>query len=104
MSRRSRGMTGSAPLDLVIDGLATHRIARIIVTDEILDGPRAHVMQALHEAGWEKGKTLLRCTWCVGVWVALGVTVARRTCPRAWAPVAYGLALADAAGIINSTT
>lgn len=90
--------------DLLIDGLAAHRITRLIVTDEILDRPRAHVMEALHTAGWHKAQDGLRCPWCVSVWVAVGVLTCRTLLPRVWRPVAYGLAVADVAGIINSQT
>lgn len=85
----------------IVDALACHRLARLIVDDVVFDGPRAHVMGALHAAGWEKGKELLRCTWCVGVWCGFGVVAARRYAPRGWAPVARALALADVAGHLS---
>lgn len=89
--------------ELIVDGLACHRIARLIVTDEIFDRPRAHLMTALHAAGYEKAIEGLRCTWCTSVYVAFGVAAARALAPRAWQPVARALALADVAGIVSST-
>lgn len=103
MNGRSRGMTGSTPaLDLLVDGLAVHRLARLIVTDQIADPLRARAMAAMHDRGWEWGKELLRCEWCVGVWVAGAVTAARVLAPRAWRPAARFLAVADVAGIVSS--
>lgn len=86
----------------LVDGLATHRLARLIVTDAIFDRPREHVKASLHAAGYAKAVEGLRCEWCVGVWVAVAVTAARYGMPRVWRPVARALATADLAGIVTS--
>lgn len=44
--------------------------------------------------------TLLRCRWCVSVWLGFGVVVARRVAPRAWGPVARALAFSQVAGVV----
>lgn len=43
--------------------------------------------------------TLLTCRWCAGMWVALGVVVARAAAPKAWAPLARALAFSAVAGL-----
>jgi len=45
---------------------------------------------------------LVTCPWCVGVYVAVGVSVARRVAPRVWGPLARGLAVAQLAGVIDT--
>jgi hypothetical protein len=40
--------------------------------------------------------TLVTCRWCAGMWIAAGVTLA----PRAWDPVARGLALSAGAVLL----
>jgi hypothetical protein len=42
------------------------------------------------------------CPWCVGLWISLGITAARRYTPRAWAPLAHALALSTMAGLLAS--
>lgn len=68
-------------------------------------------MPDLHDEGsWQdftirdehppKLATLLTCRWCAGVWIAAGVTVARRVAPRAWRPAAELLTCAAAAALL----
>lgn len=87
---------------LLVDGLAAHRITRLIVTDQIGDRLRARVFQALTEGGYENAKDGLRCEWCTGVWVAVGITIARVLVPNAWRPIARIFAVADVVGIVGS--
>lgn len=87
---------------LIVDALAAHRITRLIVSDVIADRPRARVMAAAHEAGFEWLKDLIRCSWCTGVHVGFAVVAARAVAPKAWQPIARALALADVAGIVAS--
>lgn len=44
--------------------------------------------------------TLVTCRWCTGMWVAMGVLVARRLFPRAWGAVAEALAFSAAAALV----
>ena len=84
---------------LVVDALAVYRITRLVVDDAILDAPRERVFGWLDSRA--KVAELLDCSWCVAVWVAFGVVVLRGVLPRAWAPVARGLALSAVAGLIS---
>lgn len=87
---------------LLTDGLAAHRLTQLIVQDQIFDRPRARLNQAFHEAGWTWGNDLLRCPYCVSIWVGAGVVAARLVAPRAWRHVARALAASDIAGIVTS--
>lgn len=83
---------------LLTDALAAYRLTRLVVDDTILDRPRAHLTEALRVGGYDKAIEGLTCTWCVSVWAAAGVTLARRAAPRLWAPVAAALAASAIAG------
>lgn len=87
---------------LISDALATHRLTRLLVDDVIFDRPRRRIDRALHEAGWERAREILRCSWCAGIWVGGAVAVARTVAPRPWGWAARALACADVAGIVAS--
>lgn len=89
---------------LAILALATTRIAGLVALDTILDRPRLAVGEAAvkrRATAWVE--TLITCMWCVGVWVALAVTVATPGWHGApvfdWAVI--GLALAQVAGMLS---
>ncbi|HOK55229.1 MAG TPA: DUF1360 domain-containing protein [Armatimonadota bacterium] len=78
-------------LDLILLGLASARLTDIISTDEVMKWLREPFIQMEHEkvAGREvevrmgRGRgfrrvfgELLSCPWCVGVWVAAGLSYA----------------------------
>lgn len=109
------------PLQLVVDGLAAYRLTRLVTADTITEAPRDAIVRRAYEAAgvadrkhpdvsWSelamaddeapKLATLVTCRWCTGVYVAIGVTVARRVAPRLWGPVADMLATASAAALV----
>lgn len=119
-------MNSDSLIDLAVDSLAVARITRFVTRDtlgEFVRGPviklaygYANGVQGWTEADdarswheWDgvvdtdddppKLAALVRCPWCVGVWIAAGVAVAR-TRPRWWAPAARALAAALIAGLI----
>lgn len=89
-------------VDLLTDTLACYRLTRLAVEDSILDGPRAHVRNALKVAGYDRALEFTRCPWCLSVWIGLGVVVARRAAPRAWPPIAWALACSTVAGAAST--
>lgn len=114
-----------ADRDLLYDALAAYRITRLISADTITQPLRVRVIRFAYEHRdgsvgavfenapddeWDerpgndpdapKLATLVTCRYCVGVWVAAGVTLARWWFPRQWEPVARGLACAGAAVLI----
>lgn len=56
---------------------------------------------ALYVPRHPKMAELLGCSWCVSVWIAAGVVVARRVAPRLWGPVATLLAASTIAGVLS---
>jgi hypothetical protein len=117
-------------IELLVDVLAVHRLTRLVVADTITRPARRAVGHwaaeragdfaladnldadldlndalALAHVDGTSGPMvaeLLTCRWCVSVWVALGVVVARRVAPRAWRPVAVVLALSSASTLLVS--
>lgn len=117
-------------IDLIVDSLATHRLARLVASDlitvELRDafirgeyarrGDRQAMEERLTSArtGYDwtartlhdgadapKLATLITCRWCSGTWLAFGVVVARRFFPRAWSPLARLLAFSSVAGLLG---
>lgn len=105
-------------LDLLVDALATYRLTRLATADVISEPVR---MAVLRRAGAEPAPgsddptaqevvegledpprlaTLVTCRWCAGIWIAALVAGARHAAPRAWQPVARGLALSSAAVLL----
>lgn len=112
---------------LVVDAVATYRLTRLVTADAITAGLRdqairnAYVAQhgeavavdmeaeTPHDSWTDRAMgdleppalaKLLTCRWCAGVWIAAGVTVARRVAPRWWGPVADAATLAAAAALL----
>jgi hypothetical protein len=119
-ARVSHRLAPLTPLELLVDGLATYRLTRLATADVISEPFRRSVVGRL--LGWSdeersaatptaqeavddlddppKLARLVTCRWCAGVWIAGGVVVARRLAPRAWEPVADGLALSAGAVLL----
>ena len=87
-------------LALVIDALACYRLTRLVVADGITEPIRDRIITKRDGSTREWWEQLLTCRWCVGVWVAFGVMVARTELTDVWSPVAYALAIACAAPLI----
>ena len=102
-----------------MDGLATYRLTRLATADIISEPVR---MALLRRTGAEpppgdedptaqevveslkdppRLATLITCRWCAGMWIAAGVTAARRLAPTAWEPVSRGLALSAGAVLLS---
>jgi hypothetical protein len=108
---------------LVVDVLATARLARLVQRDTLTEPLRERIVAYSYrgpnglrprpgELTWQqhamldddapKLADLLDCTWCVAVWCAAFVTLARRTAPRLWDPIATMLASAYAAAVVDT--
>jgi hypothetical protein len=94
-------------LTFLIDALATFRITRLLIEDEILRGPRMAILGKLEPEGFtqpgdeSKLAYFLQCPWCMGMWIAVAVVGCRTFLPRKWHPLATALALSAAAGLIS---
>ncbi len=89
-------------IDFITDALACHRITRLVIDDAIFDLPRKRLKNRLYLQGHTKLLELLDCSWCVSIWVAVGVGACRAVVPRAWGPAARALALSSVAGLVST--
>lgn len=108
---------------MMVDVLATARLVRLLRRDVIAAPLREALVREAYAARgvdsiqkrgvstWQdlavldedppKLAELLGCSWCLGVWCAAGVAVARRTAPRLWDPLARVLAASFVATVIE---
>lgn len=109
---------------LIVDVLATYRLAVLITEDKITDPARdwlrrrgAHLQHepSLGTSLWVKKPGLLAagarwlyeltiCQWCVGLWLATIVVILTRFWPSGWQYAALALALSGATGFLGERT
>ncbi len=82
-------------LEFVEDGLAVYRLTRLVTTDRI-----AQPLRDVAERRSELLGELVRCDWCSGLWIAIGVAAVSNLAPRAWRPLARALASSAVTGLI----
>lgn len=75
-------------------GLASYRLFRLLVEDEIFMGPVEWSLARMPE--WFN--KMWRCCWCIGTWIAFGVTWATDAVVGLDAPALIGLAAAVVVG------
>lgn len=90
--------------DLLLDALATYRLTRLVISDTIIDEPRARLLIHLETTGHPKLAYLAGCPWCLSIYVGAAVVIARRRAPRAWDPIARALSYSAVAGIVHTLT
>jgi len=88
-------------VDLLLDSLATYRLARLLAQDDLLKGPRDRVWQWAADHQHPKLAELATCPHCVGVWIAFGMTLIAPRVPG-WRRVRTALAVAGAASLAVS--
>lgn len=91
------------PLTLIVLIFAVARVTRLIVDDKISLPLRQWVLSKSGEDGWFF--YLVNCPWCVGVWIAAGMTTVTYLWHSSiWATVLTFLAVAQVASTILTTT
>lgn len=94
------------PLALTVGALATHRLTRLLVEDEITRPAREAVQQ------WARGTAtraarphieyLTTCPWCVSMYVGLGWALLTARAPRLSAAAGTVLAWSSVTGLLAS--
>lgn len=82
---------------VVVIGLASYRLWKFAAEDSITEAPRQWVLARSPE----KVRELVECPWCLGSWVAFGVTWAVDAAVGFEAPILVGLAAAAVVGLIG---
>lgn len=115
---------------LLVDAVAVYRLTRLATTDEITEPIRGSIIRigyliaigAEDVEDWEADSPfetwtdravddadspwlarLVTCRWCMGIWIAIFASVARRVAPRWWSRVAEVAAVAAAAGLLSGS-
>lgn len=84
--------------ETVLIGLASYRLWRLVAVDTILDKPRDWLL--VRVPGYIE--TLITCPWCLGSWVAFGVTWATDAVVGLRMPVLAALGAAVVVGALGS--
>jgi hypothetical protein len=90
--------------DVILDGLATYRITRLITTDEITRPVREALVERLEATGRARAAYLLQCPVCMSMWVGMGVAVAPYVLGRAWQPARVALSASAVVMLIEELT
>jgi Protein of unknown function (DUF1360) len=66
-------------ISLIIDIIATYRLTKLVMEDEITEGLREFVY-----THFPKGKLayLISCPWCISIWAAIVIFAIRRFYPQ----------------------
>lgn len=81
-------------MDLIVDSLAAWRITHLIIEDHFPPVEKAREAIRAKVDVDSSIAYLLTCPYCVGVYAATGIVLARRLLPKQWRPVAEMLAVA----------
>lgn len=81
---------------LIIDVLATYRLTKLVLDDEITREPREAILDRFNPAETKIGY-LFTCPWCVSFWTGLGVFLIRRYAPEDFADILNSTLAASAA-------
>lgn len=88
-------------LVFIIAGLATYRLTRLIVDDEIFAPIRNKIFNRFNPE-YSKFGYILTCTWCSSVWVALLVVISGIIIPTIAFYIGLVLALSAVAGYLTA--
>ncbi len=88
-------------LEFLIMGLATYRITRLIIRDELLARPRNFFWKKFPPEKSLLGY-LLTCPWCISIWVASILQISSIINPEATYVVEIIFALSAIAGLLTA--
>lgn len=87
------------PTQAVVSGLATYRLSRLIVEDEITAPIRDRIWKN-HPPHTSKLGYLFTCYWCSSIYAASALEISRMIAPKTTRRVETVLALSAVAGIV----
>jgi len=86
-------------LRFIVFALAVYRTCRLIIEDEILDGPREWLFTKIKPGG--KIHYLLTCYWCLSFWVAIPFAILYITRPNGMMVAGLPLSGSAIAGFLS---
>ncbi len=84
---------------LLVDGLASYRLMKLVRDDLITEPARAAVQRRTGPPEQSKASYLMTCPWCLSIYFGAALTLGRRRWPRATDAAARTLALSALAGL-----
>ena len=88
-------------LEFVVMGLATYRITRLVIRDELLARPRNFFWKKFPPEKSLLGY-LLTCPWCISIWVASILLISSIIIPEVTYAVGVVFALSAVAGLLTA--
>lgn len=88
-------------LEFVVMGLATYRLTRLIIRDELLSKPRDFFWKKFPPEKSLLGY-LLTCPWCISIWVASILQISSIINPEVTYAVGIIFALSAIAGLLTA--
>lgn len=88
-------------LEFVVLGLATYRVTRLIIRDEIFSRPRNFFWKKFPPESSLIGY-LLTCPWCISIWVASIIQISSIINPEVTYAVGIVFALSAVAGLLTA--
>ncbi|TWG96358.1 uncharacterized protein DUF1360 [Nocardioides sp. J9] len=88
-----------AATDLLVDGLATYRLMRLVRDDRVAEPLRSTVHERYGDVEDSKVAYLLQCPWCLSIWFGAGLALLRHRWPRAADLLSRTLALSAMTGL-----
>jgi len=85
--------------ELVVDGLASYRLVKLVRDDRITEPARAAVENRAGPPEQSRLSYLMTCPWCLSVYFGAALTAGRLRWPRATNVVARTLALSALTGV-----
>lgn len=89
--------------DLAVNALATYRVTKLVIDDEITRELREKAFQTLDAHPGKVSKKLsylLTCPWCVGIWAGAGVAALAVVAPQTSRVLNTALASSAITGIM----
>lgn len=87
------------PMALLIDGLATFRLVKLVRDDHITEPLRESVESRYGPPESSKITYLMNCPWCLSIYFGVGLTLLRRRWPHATTMLSRTLALSAMTGL-----
>jgi hypothetical protein len=100
MKKRGSGWS-ETPWMLLVDGLATYRLVKLVRDDRVTEPAREAVFARQGPPDRSKVSYLLSCPWCLSIYLGGLVTLGRRRWPLATSIMARSMALSALAGLAN---
>lgn len=90
----------TSTLDTGVQALATYRIAKLIVDDKVLEGPREWMFAKFGDPSVSKVSYLISCYWCVSIYAGLAVSLGDTVFPRTTRVLTRALAFSAITGML----